>query len=80
VPLQGAELEAFEAARLLAEATAAAAVGEEEAAAADAVLPLRESSGVLSQLKRSNTGAVEQVRTQLLLLLLNVTACYFHVC
>lgn len=60
VPLQGAELEAFEAARLLAEAAAAAA-GEEEAAAAAAVLPMRESSGVLSQLKRSNTGAVEQV-------------------
>ncbi|WIA39617.1 hypothetical protein OEZ86_005699 [Tetradesmus obliquus] len=60
VPLQGAELEAYEAARLLAEAAAAAA-GEEEAAAAAAVLPMRESSGVLSQLKRSNTGAVEQV-------------------
>jgi hypothetical protein len=62
VPLQGAELEAFEAARLLSEAAAAAAAGEEEAAAAEAMLPLRESSGVLSQLKRSNTGAVEQVR------------------
>jgi hypothetical protein len=65
VPLQGAELEAFEAARLLSEAAAAAAAGEEEAAAAEAMLPLRESSGVLSQLKRSNTGAVEQVRVQL---------------
>jgi hypothetical protein len=71
VKLQGAELEAYEAARLLAEANAAAAAGEEEAAAAEAVLPLRESSGVLSQLKRSNTGAVEQVGLLLLLLLLS---------
>jgi hypothetical protein len=63
VPLQGAELEAFEAARLIAEAAAAAAVGNgEAAAAAEAVLPLRESSGVLSKLKRGETGTVEQVR------------------
>eukprot|EP00775_Hariotina_reticulata_P011969 gene11969-12112_t len=56
VRLEGVELEAFEAARVAAEAEASAA-----AAGLDAAATLRESSGSISQLKRSATGAIEQV-------------------
>jgi len=54
--LEGAELEAFEAARVAAEAEAGGAAVEQ-----DPAVPLRESSGSISQLKRSATGAIEQV-------------------
>lgn len=61
VKLEGAELEAYYADRAAKEAEAVAAAME-GGPAAGVMLPLRESSGVLSQLKRSNTGAVEQVK------------------
>lgn len=66
VPLTGLELQEYETKR----AEAAAAAAEEEAAAAAAagaaadsgeLLPLRESSGAIRQLKRNATGALEQV-------------------
>jgi len=62
----GLELQEYETKR----AEAAAAAAEEEAAAAAAagaaadsgeLLPLRESSGAIRQLKRNATGALEQV-------------------
>lgn len=61
----GLELQEYETKR----AEAAAAAAEEEAAAAaagtattsDELLPLRESSGAIRQLKRNAAGALEQV-------------------